>query len=214
MTVKNEVAGVAEAARPRTFDQMIEAWTKATKSSKELAREIADYALKHFFEHGNITLLNKFLVALETTGKNYVRKAAYLLWLKRYAPVKMEQQVLVLDRDQEFDPEDLAAALKTPFYDFAPEKVKVFFEADGVVTPISRVVNSFDKDTMIPKDDNAVKAVALARGMVAQLKRQIALLEPIIVDAVIEPQAQIANSPGPKPVPDEGDEEPVAAAAG
>ena len=165
---------------------MIEAWNKATKTSKELAREIADYALSHFFEHGNITLLNKFLVALETTGKNYVRKSAYLLWLKAFAPVKMEQNILVLDRDQEFDQELLEKALEKPFYDFAPEKQKVFFEAEGVVTPISRVINSFDRDHMIPKDDNASKAVELARGMVAQLKRQIALLEPIIEEDVEE----------------------------
>jgi len=97
MTVKNEVANIATTTKPRTFDQMIEAWHKATKSSKELAREISNYALSHFFEHGNITLLNKFLVALETTGKNYVRKAAYLLWLKAYAPVKMEQNILVVE---------------------------------------------------------------------------------------------------------------------
>ena len=166
---------------------MIEAWTKATKQSKELARDIADYALSHFFNHGNITLLNKFLVALETTGKNYVRKSAYLLWLKAFAPVKMEQNSLVLDRDKEFDPELLKKALERPFYDFAPEKQKVFFEAEGVVVPISRVINSFDRDNMIPKDDNASKAVELARGMVAQLKRQIALLEPIIVDVSLSP---------------------------
>ena len=203
----------AVASKPRNFDQMIEVWTKATKQSKELARDIADYALSHAFKHGNITLLNKFLVALETTGKNYVRKSAYLLWLKAYAPVKMEQNVLVVDENKEYDPELLKKALAKPFYDFAPEKQKVFFEADGVVVSITRAINGFDRDNMIPKDDNASKAVELARTTIARLKREIALLEPIIVDAVIEP-AQIANSPGPKPVPDEGDEQPVAASAG
>ena len=177
----------AVAVKPRNFDQMIEAWRKATKTSKELAREIADYALSHAFEHGNITLLNKFLVALETTGKNYVRKSAYLLWLKAYAPVKMEQNILVVDEKKEYDLELLKKALAKPFYDFAPEKQKVFFEAEGVVTPISRVIAGFDRDNMIPKDDNATQAVALARGMVAQLKRQIAILEPIIVDVTPSP---------------------------
>ncbi len=170
------------AAKPRSFDALIEMWTKATVTSRDLAVEIANYAISHFYEHGNTALLQQFLTALETTGKNYVRKASYLLWLKAFAPVKMEGGKLVKDKDQEFDPALLEKALKTKFFDFAPEKEKVFFEADGVVVPITRAVAAFDRENMIPKDDNAVKAVELAHQMVAQLKRQIALLEPAPIE--------------------------------
>ncbi len=170
------------AAKPRSFDALIEMWTKATVTSRDLAVEIANYAISHFYEHGNTALLQQFLTALETTGKNYVRKASYLLWLKAFAPVKMEGGKLVKDKDQEFDPALLEKALKTKFFDFAPEKEKVFFEAEGVVVPITRAVAAFDRENMIPKDDNAVKAVEMAHHMVAQLKRQIALLEPAPIE--------------------------------
>lgn len=157
---------------------MLEAWAKATTSSRDLAVEISNYAISHFYEHGNTALLQKFLTALETTGKNYVRKAAYLSWLKAFAPVKMEAGKLVKDKDKEFDPELLKKALEQKFFDFAPEKENVFFEAEGVVVPLTRAIANFDRDNMIPKNDNAVKAVELARTMVGVLKRQIALLEP------------------------------------
>ena len=165
--------------KPRSFDQMLEAWAKATTSSRDLAVEISNYAISHFYEHGQTALLQKFLTALETTGKNYVRKSAYLLWLKAFAPVKMESGKLVKDKDKEFDPELLEKALKQPFFDFAPEKEKVFFEAEGVVVPLTRAIANFDRDNMIPKNENASKAVEIARTMVGHLKRQIALLEPI-----------------------------------
>jgi len=165
-------------AKPRNFDQMLEAWAKATTASRDLAVEIANYAISHLYEHGQIAFLQKFLVALETTGKNYVRKSAYLLWLKAYAPVKIESSALVVDKSKEFDPELLKKALEKPFFDFAPEKEKIIFEAEGVVVPITRAIANFDRENMIPKDNNAVKAVDLARNMATVLKRQIALLEP------------------------------------
>ena len=92
---------------------------------------------------------------------------------------RWEINKLVKDKDKKFDPELLKKALEQKFFDFAPEKEKVIFEAEGVVVPISRAIANFDRDNMIPKDDNAVKAVEIARQMVATLKRQIALLEPL-----------------------------------
>lgn len=181
-------------AKPRNFDQMLEAWAKATTASRDLAVEIANYAISHLYEHGQIAFLQKFLTALETTGKNYVRKAAYLLWLKAYAPIKMESGVLVVDKSKEFDPELLKKALKVKFFDFAPEKEKIFFEADGVVVPIARAIANFDRDNMIPKDENAVKAVELARQACAVLKRQIALLEPTsIVTGVTGSEIELSD---------------------
>ena len=190
--------------KPRSFDQMLEAWAKATTSSRDLAVEISNYAISHFYEHGQTALLQKFLTALETTGKNYVRKSAYLLWLKAFAPVKMEGGKLVKDKDKEFDPKLLKKALEQKFFDFAPEKEKVFFDADGVVVPITRAIANFDRETMIPKNDNAVKAVALARQSVAWLKRQIALLEPEPISPGVT---------GSEIVPEKADEEPEKAVA-
>lgn len=191
-------------AKPRTFDQLIELWAKATTASRDLAVEISNYAISHFYEHGNTALLQKFLTALETTGKNYVRKSAYLLWLKAFAPVKMEAGKLVKDKDKEFDPKLLEKALEQKFFDFAPEKEKVFFEAEGVVVPLTRAIANFDRDNMIPKNDNATKAVEMARNMVSALKRQIALLEPAPV---------VPGVTGSQIAADEGDESPKKAVA-
>ena len=185
-------------AKPRNFDQLIELWTKATTTSRDLAVEIANYAISHFYEHGQTALLQKFLTALETTGKNYVRKASYLLWLNAFAPIKMDGGKLIKDKEREFDPALLEKALKVKFFDFAPEKEKVFFDADKVVVPLTRVVNSFDRENMIPMNDNAVKAVELAHQMVANLKRQIALLTPPIIDVAATTTENVSEESGEK----------------
>ena len=117
----------------------------------------------------------------------------------------MEGGKLVKDKDKKFDPELLKKALEQKFFDFAPEKEKVFFDADGVVVPITRAIANFDRDTMIPKNDNAVKAVELARQMVAVLKRQIALLEPSsiepgVTDSEIVPDEGHRDTPPKKAV--------------
>jgi hypothetical protein len=158
-------------AKPRrSFEQMIKEWVKVTHHSKRLAREISEMALKHFFEHGNTARCQQFLDAIEgEAGKNYVRRAAYVLWLKEHAPITMDGKKLVKDKAREFDSELLEKALETPFYDFAPDKEDVFFKADNVVKDLKAVIAKYNRERYKPKDDTATEKVAEAHKLIATL---------------------------------------------
>lgn len=169
----------ARASSPQTqkkthvFEDLIKAWVTATNNSKRLARQIAEEALKHFFEHGDVSRCQLFLEAIDKHGKNYIRKAAYLKWLQAFSPISMEDGKFVKDKAREFDPKLLEEAMKQPFWDFAPDPENVSFTNTDVVKALQSTLARYRKQRYIPADDEAADVVVRAEQAVAALSRPV-----------------------------------------
>lgn len=166
-----EAATVAAAMVITTaeFDQRLAQFVKVTAHSMELCRGLANCALRHFREHGDTSKLQALLEAMETSGRNYVRIAAFKLWLKAHAPITMEGKKFLKLKDQDFDDALLETAYSIPFWDFAPPVENVSWGADDVVVSMRNAIKRFEKENATPKDEAAKKKLAQAKEYVAKL---------------------------------------------
>lgn len=109
------------------FETALKQFVKATQNSAKFARICAQMALEHFSANGDLSRCQQFF---DNMTPNYVRRAAYVAWLVAFAPIKMEKGKFTKDKAREgfgkgegpvLSEEQLAAAFKKDFWDFAPE---------------------------------------------------------------------------------------------
>lgn len=153
-----------------SVEAAIKLWVKATRDSKELAQYIANEGLKHFKEHGNTVKLQLFLDAIERHGKNYMRKAAFLTWMRDHAPITMKEGRLVKDHNREWDEALFEAALKQPFWDFAPDPENVVWATGDVIKVLESSLKRFEKDNYKPENVEATESLGRAKAMIEALK--------------------------------------------
>ncbi len=186
-------------ASKNAFDDLIKSWVAGIKNSKRQAREIAELGMKHFHAHGDTCRLQLFLEAIEKHGRNYVRKAAFLKWCLAFSPITMDDGKLVKDKDRAklegFDPEMLEAALKEPFWDFAPDPENVSFTDTDVVKALNSVIAKYEKQRYVPDDEAAADKVVAAKIAIAGLsKRTVAVVPTEPEDAADEPEQAAATA--------------------
>lgn len=155
----------------KTFEEALTVFKSATSTSMEAARACAAYAIVHFKEHGDLSQAQSFLDAMP---KNYVRRSAFLKWLHAHSPVLVEKNHLSKDKVRaERDGEkawNVAAALATPFWDFAPDREEFVYTGDDIITVLQRALKRFTNDHSKPKDEAAKAQLAAAQRAIGALK--------------------------------------------
>lgn len=168
--------------RKKTFDQVLNGFVKSVKLTKKYAQECAEMALEHFEATGDLTYCEKFLTAIETTGKNFVRRKAYLVWLCAHAPVVMIDGVLKKDKSDDAVEFDIEGSYAKPFWDYMPEaETKNFFGAD-VIEAIKNTLNRFDTKKNLPGDKEASIRLKQAYILVQQLEESPAFVAAVTAD--------------------------------
>jgi hypothetical protein len=133
-----------------------------------LAAVLAMVAVTHFAQHGDTSYIADFYGDLSTAGKNYVRRASFLKWLVKYAPVKMEEKKFVKDQElaakMDWDNANgeakaalLKAAGEVAFYDFDPEAEIVNFSASDVRERVLKLVKTLKNENKAHAADDAAK---------------------------------------------------------
>lgn len=118
-----------EKAFTGSFDEALKAFAKANDNSLKFARICSRMALSHFSEHGDLSYVQRFF---DTMIANYNRRAAYTAWMIKFAPVVLDKMKWSKDKTAEgfgkgtpeshvLTDEQLAAAFKVDFWEFAPE---------------------------------------------------------------------------------------------
>ncbi len=152
----------------RTFAQALAGFVRTTAESMEFARECADKGLEHFAEHGDLCHVQAFYDAMP---KNYTRRAAYLKWLKAFAPIAMVNKKFVKDTGEHASKLDLEGSKVKAFWDFAPEAEVTSFSADDVIAAVIATVDKFTNGKKYdPLDEKASREVKRIRGMIEVLK--------------------------------------------
>jgi hypothetical protein len=166
-----------------TFDKKRATFRKSLETSKALAAVLAMVAVTHFAQHGDTSYIADFYGDLSTAGKNYVRRASFLKWLVKYAPVKMEEKKFVKDQElaakMDWDNANgeakaalLKAAGEVAFYDFDPEAEIVNFSASDVRERVLKLVKTLENaNKSKPVDEQATNAVAKLKELATALPK-------------------------------------------
>lgn len=159
----------------KDFDALLQTIRMSLKATKEQVRQAAEAGLSHFYEHGNTAYCQDLLAIIDNEGKNFIRRAAYLTWLKVHAPITMNDKgTLVKDKSETavvVTDALKAAAMAKPFWEFAPEKEAVYWGGSDLVTELSKVTKKFSGAKHLPKDVNATALLAAANEKIAELGR-------------------------------------------
>ncbi len=105
----------------------------STQASMRFARECAELSIMQFEDHGDLQFVYDFLSAIEKSGKNYVRKAAYISWLAAHAPIAFDKDKkrLVKDKKANATAFNIEKAIAKPFWEFKPDtEVALFTKLD------------------------------------------------------------------------------------
>jgi hypothetical protein len=129
----------------KDFDTALKAYSATVTKNMEAARSCAIFAMQHFAEHGDTTLMQRFLDAMP---KNYARRQAFVTWCHDFAPVDVTHEgkgvvKLIKDKTRADMAVDLEKALKADFWDYSPEKPIVPFTAEGIVEALNKTVHKF-----------------------------------------------------------------------
>lgn len=152
------------------FTKRLKTFEKSINTSKSAIREASEIALQHFEKHGDTSLLQRCLDSVETHGKNFVRVAALKMWMRDHSPLTMVDGKLVKDVSEDANKFNIEAALKTPFWDYAPDTEQVQFTASDIVTALKHALNKFKNEKKYKPADEAAKAeIAKAERAVAGL---------------------------------------------
>lgn len=137
-------------AKEITFATSLKTFTRSTKASMAAALACATLSLAHFEKHGDTSQLNQFLEAMP---KNYIRRAAFTKWAMAHAPLTLEGQKFVKDKDADAVPFNLEAANAQPFWDYAPDKEDLIFAKADVLAAFMAVVKKFRSEHAKPATD-------------------------------------------------------------
>jgi hypothetical protein len=122
-------------ARDITFDAALAAFVRSIGTAQEMALVCSTMAIKHYAEHGQMGLLQKFLDAMP---QNFTRKQAFVMWVVAHTPLKLSQGKFETDRSAKANKLNLEGALKEPFWDYAPEKETKNYSAADVFKAVTR----------------------------------------------------------------------------
>jgi hypothetical protein len=158
------------------FEKLLATFKKTTQQSMDAARALANIAIEQFADHGNLSYAQSFLEAMP---KNYIRRAAFLKWLGDHAPITMDKDGhLVKDKSPNATELDVVGAVKTPFWEYAPDPEQVYFGAQDVVVALRRAAAKFTKDRYHAASDKARETLALVNEHLDQIENSVGSVDP------------------------------------
>lgn len=142
---------------PKSFEAGVKSFVSSINRSKFLAQWLANEAIQHFYDHGDVSKCQTLLNTFEEHGKNFVRKAAFMKWLKEFSPIDMKEGKLKKKEGGEFDESLIAKAKETPFWEYSPDPEDVVFEFDDVVQDLNRVLKKYAGERYKPASEDDVQ---------------------------------------------------------
>lgn len=135
------------------FNKALVKFTGSTEAAKKYARVCAEMGLRHFRQHGDTSYLQRFMDVIDSEGnKNWVRSAAFKMWLAAHAPITAKDKRLIKDKsenakrydDPAFYDAQVAKALATPFWEYAPSREGFAWGTDDVINFLVRGIKRFE----------------------------------------------------------------------
>lgn len=158
------------------FNASLNLFIHHTEMGMTAARTCADMSITHFYIHGDTTYFVRFLEAMRTKGKNYVRQAAYQKWVLDFSPVEIvakegaitiTKNKLRADRmwpDAVAKQDLLDKALSKPFWEHAPDKEVVRFGKLDLLLAIKKTVEKYeDEDRYAAASTSATQTITAAK---------------------------------------------------
>lgn len=136
-------AQVPELMTTEQFETRLASFSKAIKTSQNAARDCAEQALLQFHKHGSLAFAEKFYAAMP---KNFVRRAAFLKWMKDHSPFTVVEGTMKKDKSNDAAEWDIEGALSAPFWDYAPDPEQVYFGSDDVVVALRRTLKRYQSN--------------------------------------------------------------------
>lgn len=154
--------------RPKmNFDTRLIAFIKHTSASMTAANDCAVLSLIRFKDNGDLSQCQRFLDAMSNTGKNYVRRTAYLKWLAAHSPIKFEGGKLLKDKDEDAVAFNLEAAFSKPFWEFAPDQEEILLTHDGAFEKLMKTIKYF-RSAKVKMDDPTKRMVDTVEAAIKQ----------------------------------------------
>lgn len=171
-----------------TFEGAYAVFVRSTKASMDAARACAEHAIRHFEKHGDLSQAQRFLDGMKEHSHNYVRRGAFVKWLAAHSPVTMEAGKFVKDKRETAMPFNLEAALKLPFWSFAPDNEELFVDNEDAFKRFLAACKFFQRDKVHCTPE--VKALAdQVKAIVEAAKAKAALAKASNEEAAAIPAA-------------------------
>lgn len=158
------------------FDKTLKLFVSSTKRSMLYARQLAEYSFDQFEQGGNLAPAQTFFDEMGKTGKNYVRRMAFIKWMADNSPLKIEKGKLTKDKSEDATPFNRKAAMATPFWEANPDPEQVPFSALIVTKRLKGVIKSLEGERYKAEDEKAKKALKLAHKMVDDFEKAAAAI--------------------------------------
>ena len=150
-----------------TFEQALTKFVSATKNSQRLALICSQMAINHFAQHNDVIYCQRFLDAMP---QNYLRKQAFVAWLREFSPIAMEDGKFKMDKSPEAVAFNVEGAMAKPFWDFKPEAAIVDFGQEDIIEQLNRTIKRFENSEKYHARDDATKALlSRAKTVVSSL---------------------------------------------
>lgn len=139
------------------FKRTLKDFKNHLSATKRTAHHLAVAAAQHFKDHGDTSRLQQLLDCFENEGKNFVRVAAYKLWMRDTLPITMDADTgkLIKRPGSEFDEDKFEQGMNKPFWNWAPDKEDIIWDENDVLKMLRKGVSTLENDRHKPKDANA-----------------------------------------------------------
>lgn len=122
------------------FDKTLQTFVKSQASLLRTAKALAEAAISHFQEHGDLGYAQQLYDAMDS---NFTRRIAFVKWMVAHSPCKLEKAHWVKDRGPQANDFDLDKALSTPFWEFAPAKEVQDFSSEDLLSAVTNLLNRY-----------------------------------------------------------------------
>lgn len=166
-----EVSSTDNMPKNERFEVCLTKFQTNIQKAMKYVREASEIALRHFKEHGDLVYCQRLFDAIPA---NYGRRAAYAKWLMDHAPVRFNQGKFSKDKTDKAIEFNLDDAMKTAFWEYAPDKEKIGYTSNDVVKAVLSTLNKFSNpDRYDAKDEGAIRMRAQLEAVItAEVKRQ------------------------------------------
>lgn len=152
------------------FDAALKRFHKSARTHREDARECAEYAIKHFAEHGDLIYADRFVEALHETRT--LKARSFVGWMIKHAPVEFKGKFKGDAKRGKPSETDLESALAEAFWDVNPDPKVQEMSYDDLFKTLDRTVARFEDETKVHLSDKGQAALQLVKTALAQVRNQ------------------------------------------
>ena len=159
------------------FADVLKKFVSGQKAVMQAAETLAVMSIQQFADHGSLSYAQQFC---DSMNRNYTRITAFLAWMTAFSPLEFEGNIkngYRLSKDKSVDAIefDVEAALKTPFWDFAPQRDdEVQFTQADFIKAVKRVIAKYRKDNHTATSELATLAVNRAEIAMKHIETDLA----------------------------------------